>query len=140
MITHCGWTRTGKHDTYLGGSGHKKGKRKSLFHIDSKIEQVAKFNLRLTVMIRRMNWGYMKRFDLCVCSTTTFFKGVELVVDEIRFSSSLKCFFVVVDRFVQYYIMQFIQNVAQTKKKSNLIRKTNTKRRFNEKEKAFYFD
>ena len=60
----------------------------------------------------------MKRFDLCVCSTTTFFKGVELVVDEIRFSSSLKCFFVVVDRFVQYYIMQFIQNVAQTKKKN----------------------
>ena len=58
----------------------------------------------------------MKRFDLCVCSTTTFCNDVELVVDEIRFSSSLKCFFVVEDRFVQYYIMQFTQNVVQTKK------------------------
>ena len=55
MMTHRGRTRTGKHDTYLGGSEHKKGKRKSLFHIDSKIEQVAKFKLSLTVKIRRMN-------------------------------------------------------------------------------------
>ena len=62
----------------------------------------------------------MKRFDLCVCSTTTFCNDVELMVDEIGFSSSLKCLFVVVDRFVQYYIIPAIYSKHCVNKKNQI--------------------